>query len=229
VYSRDVLSVLARLAEKHNLVMMSDEIYDQILYDDAEFVPMATLCRETLCATFSGLSKVYRACGYRVGWVSFSGAMDRSERYIAALDLLAALRLCSNVPGQWAVQTALGGYQSIRKLCAPGGRLYQSRKAAVDGVADSHFLHVVPPRGSMYAFIGVDSQQLPAFDDEAFAMELLEQQHVLVAPGSSFNTPYRDHFRITTLPDEERLAEVFSRMERVLEQMADRPPKLETA
>jgi alanine-synthesizing transaminase len=229
VYTREVLSALARLAEKHNLVMMSDEIYDQILYDDAEFVPMATLCRETLCATFSGLSKVYRACGYRVGWVSFSGAVDRSERYMNALDLLAALRLCSNVPGQWAVQTALGGYQSIRKLCAPGGRLYQSRKAVIEGVADSHFLHVVPPRGSMYAFIGIDTKQLPGFDDEAFAMELLEQQHVLVAPGSSFNTPYRDHFRITTLPDEERLGEVFSRMDRVLEQMADRPPKLETA
>jgi alanine-synthesizing transaminase len=229
VYSREVLTALARLAEKYNLVMMADEIYDQILYDAAEFVPMATLCRETLCATFSGLSKVYRACGYRVGWVSFSGTVDRSERYITALDLLAALRLCSNVPGQWAVQTALGGYQSIRKLCAPGGRLYESRKAVIDGVASSRFLHAVPPRGSMYAFIGVDTQQLPGFDDEAFAMELLEQRHVLVAPGSSFNTPYRDHFRITTLPDEEQLAEVFARMDHVLEQMADRPPKLETA
>ena len=229
VYSREVLTALARLAEKHNLVMMADEIYDQILYDEAEFVPMATLCRETLCATFSGLSKVYRACGYRVGWVSFSGAVDRSERYMTALDLLAALRLCSNVPGQWAVQTALGGYQSIRKLCAPGGRLYESRKAVIDGVASSRFLHAVSPRGSMYAFIGVDTQQLPGFDDEAFAMELLEQRHVLVAPGSSFNTPYRDHFRITTLPDEEQLAEVFARMDHVLEQMADRPPKLETA
>ena len=133
---------------------------------------------------------------------------------MSALDLLAALRLCSNVPGQWAVQTALGGYQSIRKLCAPGGRLYESRKAVIDGVAASRFLHVVTPRGSMYAFVGVDTQQLPGFDDEAFAMELLEQRHVLVAPGSSFNTPYRDHFRITTLPDEEQLAEVFSRMDR---------------
>ena len=135
VYSRERLTALARLAERHNLVVMSDEIYDQMLYDGAEFVPMATLCRETLCATFSGLSKIYRACGYRVGWVSFSGAVDRSESYMSALDLLAALRLCSNVPGQWAVQTALGGFQSIRKLCAPGGRLYQSRKAIIDGVA----------------------------------------------------------------------------------------------
>jgi alanine-synthesizing transaminase len=229
VYSRERLTALARLAEQHSLVMMCDEIYDQMIYDDAEFVPMATLCHETLCATFSGLSKVYRACGYRVGWVSFSGAVDRSQHYMSALDLLAALRLCSNVPGQWAVQTALGGYQSIGKLCAPGGRLYESRRAIVDGVARSRFLSLVPPRGAMYAFVGVDKRKIPDFDDEAFAMELLEQQHVLIAPGSSFNTPYRDHFRITTLPEDSRLVEVFQRMEHVLEQIADRPPQLETA
>ena len=229
VYSRELLTSLARIAERHNLVLMCDEIYDQIVYDDAEFIPLATLCKETLVATFSGLSKVYRACGYRVGWVSFSGAVDRSERYMGALDLLAALRLCSNVPGQWAVQTALGGFQSIRKLCAPGGRLYQSRKAVLDGVAQSRYLELVAPRGAMYAFIGVDRQKLPGFDDETFAMELLEQQHVLIAPGSSFNTSYRDHFRITILPEEDQIAEVFQRMEHILEQLADRPPQLETA
>ena len=229
VYDRERLTAIAKLAERHNLVVMSDEIYDQMLYDDAEFVPMATLCKDTLCATFSGLSKVYRACGYRVGWVSFSGAVDRSERYLTALDLLAALRLCSNVPGQWAVQTALGGFQSIGRLCAPGGRLYQSRQAVLDGVTKSRFLNLVAPRGAMYAFIGVDKHKLPGFDDEQFAMELLEQQHVLIAPGSSFNGPDRDHFRITTLPEEARLAEVFQRVEHVLEQIADRPPKLETA
>jgi alanine-synthesizing transaminase len=229
VYTRECLAALAQLAERHDLVLMSDEIYDQMVYDDSEFIPMATLCRDTLCATFSGLSKVYRACGYRVGWVAFSGAVDRSERYLSALDLLAALRLCSNVPGQWAVQTALGGYQSIRKLCARGGRLYESRQAVVDAVKRSRFLTLVPPQGSMYAFLGVDRKQLPGFDDESFAMDLLEQQHVLIAPGSSFNTPYRDHFRITTLPDERRLAEVFARMETVLEQMAGRPPILESA
>jgi alanine-synthesizing transaminase len=227
VYDRDCLIGLSRIAEQHGLVMMADEIYDQMLYDGAEFVPLATLCRDTLCATFSGLSKVYRACGYRVGWVSFSGATERSERYLTSVDLLAALRLCSNVPGQWAVQTALGGFQSIQKLCAPGGRLYQSRQAVVDAVARSRYLHLVKPRGSMYAFVGVDRQQLPAFTDEAFALELLEQQHVLVAPGSSFNTSYRDHFRITTLPDEDQLADVFGRIETVLEQMVGRQAKLE--
>ncbi len=217
---------MVELAERHGLVVLSDEIYDAMVYDDAEFVPVATLCHDTLCATFSGLSKIYRACGYRVGWISFSGTLDRATEYLTAMDLLSALRLCSNVPGQWAVQTALGGYQSIHKLCAPGGRLYESRKAVIDGVAASRYLHVVEPAGSMYAFIGANTQALPNFDDEAFAMELLEQQHVLVAPGSSFNTQYRDHFRITTLPDRETLAEVFKRMEQVLEQMAGQPPKL---
>jgi alanine-synthesizing transaminase len=222
VYDLAVLEAIAAIAEEHDLVMLCDEIYDQMLYDDAEFRPMATLASNTLCATFGGLSKIYRACGYRVGWVAFSGPLERADEYLNALDLLAALRLCSNVPGQWAVQTALGGYQSIRALCAPGGRLYQSREAIVEAVNRSEYLRVVKPRGSMYAFLGVDTSKIPAFDDEAFAMELLEQQHVLVAPGSSFNTVYRDHFRVTSLPDEDRLASVFERMESVLAQMAAR-------
>ncbi len=227
VYSKATLEALAALADQHDLVVMSDEIYDQMVYDDAEFTPMATLCNGSLCATFSGLSKIYRACGYRVGWVSFSGALDRSAEYLKALDLLAALRLCSNVPGQWAVQTALGGYQSIRDLCSQGGRLYESRRAVIEAVDQSKFLHLVAPRGSMYAFIGVDRQRLPNFDDEVFALELLEQQHVLIAPGSSFNTSYRDHFRITTLPDADSIRAVFRRIEAVLAQQATRSRKLE--
>jgi alanine-synthesizing transaminase len=229
VYDRSVLEEIANLASRHGLIVLSDEIYDQMVYDDAQFVPMATLCRDTLCATFSGLSKVYRACGYRVGWVSFSGAADRAEPYLNALDLLAALRLCSNVPGQWAVQTALGGYQSIKKLCAPGGRLYESRKSIIDAVEASPFLSLVAPRGSMYAFLGVDKKQIPNFDDESFALELLEQQHVLIAPGSSFNTTYRDHFRITTLPDSDQLGDVFRRIDTVLEQLAADGSRLEIA
>ena len=229
VYSRECLTRLAELADRHDLVMLSDEIYDQMVYPGAEFVPMATLCSTALCATFSGLSKVYRACGYRVGWVAFSGANDRSGRLVDAMDLLAALRLCSNVPGQWAVQTALGGYQSIKALCSPGGRLFESRQAVMDAVARSPYLNVVEPMGSMYAFIGVNTETLPGFDDESFALELLKEKHVLVAPGSSFNTPYRDHFRITTLPDEEVLADAFERMDEVLGHLANRPPKLESA
>ena len=226
VYSRECVTQLAALADKHDLVMLSDEIYDQMIYPGEEFVPMATLCSTALCATFSGLSKIYRACGYRVGWVALSGSIERSNELVNAMDLLAALRLCSNVPGQWAVQTALGGYQSVENLCKPGGRLYDSRQAVIDGVAESRYLNLVPPKGSMYAFIGVNTEALPEFDDEAFALELLEQQHVLVAPGSSFNTPYRDHFRITTLPDAKTLADVFKRIDDMLEQMSKRPPKL---
>ena len=227
VYTRENLVRIARLAAKHDLVLFSDEIYDLMVYDDAGFIPMATLCEDTLCATFGGLSKVYRACGYRVGWVSFSGATERSESYLTALDMLAALRLCSNVPGQWAVQTALGGYQSIHKLCAPGGRLYESRRIVIDAVARNRYMTLVPPMGSMYAFIGVDRRKIPHFDDEQFALDLLEQQRVLVAPGSSFNTPYRDHFRITTLPDEKQLRDAFERIETALQTFASQPRKLE--
>ena len=155
VYPREVLQAIARLAEDHRLVVLSDEIYDQILYDGAQFVPMATLVNHTLCCTLSGLSKVYRACGYRVGWASFSGDIEHAGDYLAALELLSSLRLCSNVPGQWAVQTALGGYQSIRELTRPGGRLYESRQAILDGVANSRFLKLAKPMGALYSFIQV--------------------------------------------------------------------------
>ncbi|HMN43280.1 MAG TPA: aminotransferase class I/II-fold pyridoxal phosphate-dependent enzyme [Povalibacter sp.] len=220
VYSRATLEAIARIAEKHHLVVFCDEIYDQILYDDARFVPMATLVQGTLCATLSGLSKVYRACGYRVGWVSFSGDVEPAREYLSALDKLSSLRLCSNVPGQWAVQTALGGYQSINELTRPGGRLYQSRQAILDGVANSKYLQVHAPRGAIYAFIGIKEGVLPDFTDQQFAMDLLQHKHVLLAPGTSFNAPYKTHFRITNLPTPEVLADVFLRMEEVLDSYA---------
>lgn len=217
VYSRPTLEGIARLAEKRGLVVLSDEIYDGMTYDDAEFVPMATLVHDTLCGTLSGLSKVYRACGYRVGWAAFSGTREKAQAYLQGLELLSSLRLCSNVPGQWAVQTALGGYQSIRDLVSPGGRLHQSRQAIIDAVARSKYLGLTAPRGAMYAFLHVKQEQLPEFDDQAFAMDLLENRHVLVAPGVSFNTPYRNHFRITNLPDPETLRTVFERIEEELD------------
>ena len=216
VYPRAVLEGIARIAEKHHLVVLADEIYDQVLYDGAEFVPMATLVQGTLCGTLSGLSKVYRACGYRVGWAVFSGDLEHSREYLSALELLSSLRLCSNVPGQWAVQTALGGYQSIRELVGPGGRLYESRRAIVEAVARSRYLTLTPPMGAMYAFVGVDTDTLPEFDDQQFALDLLEHKHVLVAPGTSFNVPYRNHFRVTNLPEPQVLTEVFGRMEELL-------------
>lgn len=216
VYPRATLEAIARLAEKHNLVVFSDEIYDQILYDGAEFVPMATLVQDTLCCTLSGLSKVYRACGYRVGWAVFSGRLRGASEYMSALELLSSLRLCSNVPAQWAVQTALGGYQSIRELVLPGGRLYESRRTIAEAVSASRFLRLQPPLGALYAFIGVDTEALPDFDDQRFALDLLEQKHVLVAPGVSFNVPYRNHFRVTNLPDAATLKRVFQRMDELL-------------
>ncbi|HEX9208025.1 MAG TPA: aminotransferase class I/II-fold pyridoxal phosphate-dependent enzyme [Steroidobacteraceae bacterium] len=220
VYPRAVLEAIARIAEKHHLVVFADEIYDQMTYDDAEFVPMATLVHHTLCCTMSGLSKVYRACGYRVGWASFSGDLENSREYLSALELLTSLRLCSNVAGQWAVQTALGGYQSIRELVSPGGRLYESRRAIIDAVARSKYLTLTPPRGALYAFVGVDRNKLPTFDDRQFAMDLLEHKHVLVAPGTSFNVPYNTHFRVTNLPEPAVLADVFGRMEELLDNYA---------
>src|SRR5579864_9530552 len=216
VYPRAVLEALARLAETHGLVVFSDEIYDQMTYEAAEFVPMATLVHDTLCATLSGLSKVYRACGYRVGWAVFSGRVHAAADYLHALELLASLRLCSNVLGQWAVQTALGGHQSIRELITSGGRLHQSRAEIVAAVARSRFLTLAPPSGAMYAFPGVDREVLPDFDDQRFALDLLEQKHVLIAPGVSFNVPYVNHFRITNLPDAATLREVFARIEDLL-------------
>ncbi len=219
VYEPKVLKAIAEVAEKHQLIVFSDEIYDQMLFEAAVHVPMASLVADTLCVTFNGLSKVYRACGYRVGWMIFSGARECAGAYMHAVELLASLRLCASVPGQWAMQTALGGFQSIWQLTAPGGRLFESRQAIIDGVARSRFLSLTPPQGAMYAFVRVDASRLAAFNDREFAMELLEKKHVLIAPGSSFNVPYRDHFRITTLPDASQMEEVFRRMEEVLESM----------
>jgi alanine-synthesizing transaminase len=217
VYPRETLSAIARLAEKHRLVVFCDEIYDQILYDGAEFVPMATLVHDTLCCTMSGLSKVYRACGYRVGWASFSGDTEHAPEYLAALELLSSLRLCSNVAGQWAVQTALGGYQSIRELTATGGRLYESRRAILAGVARSKYLSLAKPMGALYSFVQVRREVLPDFDDERFALELLESKHVLVAPGVSFNIAEPNFFRITNLPEPQVLNLVFERIEALLD------------
>jgi alanine-synthesizing transaminase len=221
VYSAAALKRVADLAEQHQLVVFSDEIYDHMLYDENEHVPLATLARHTLCATFSGLSKIYRACGLRVGWVSFSGEKQHARPYLDALELLASLRLCSNMTGQWAVQTALGGYQSIGELVRPGGRLYESRAAILAAVAASKNLSVVAPGGAMYAFLRVNTARLPDFNDENFALTLLEQRGILVAPGSSFNVPYRDHFRITLLPDPKQLTRLIGVIDELLEELAN--------
>ena len=222
VYGRELLEEVAAIAEKNRLVVFSDEIYDEMLYGDARHIPMATLVHDTLCVTFNGLSKVYRACGYRVGWMFFSGDKESAEEYLHAVELVASLRLCANVPGQWAVQTALGGSQSILELTAEGGRLFQARQAIIDGVNNSKFMSLHEPDGAMYAFPAIDTGLFESFNDLDFAMELLEKKHILIAPGSSFNVPYRNHFRLTTLPTERKMHTVFERMEEVLESMQAR-------
>jgi alanine-synthesizing transaminase len=220
VYPREVLERIVRIAEERRLVVFSDEIYDRILYDGAAHVPLATLCEDTLCATFGGLSKVYRACGFRCGWVFFSGKKEHAGDYIQALELLASLRLCANIPGQWAVQTALGGVQSIYELTSPSGRLGRQRRAAIESIQKSKYLELVPPRGALYGFVGVRKDALPTFDDRTFAMQLLEEQRVLVVPGSSFHVDYHSHFRITFLPYEETMWSVFGRIEKLLDDWA---------
>jgi alanine-synthesizing transaminase len=216
VYPPEVVEGLVRVAERHGLVLMSDEIYDRVLYDGAVHTPAATLCEKTLCATYAGLSKVYRACGQRVGWTLFSGRREHARDYLEGLEVLASLRLCSNVPGQWAVQTALGGHQSILDLTAESGRLGRQRRALVSAIERSPYLKVQVPMGALYAFPSVDLQRVKDFDDARFAMELLEREHVLIVPGSSFNVAYRHHLRLTLLPDEDTMVEVVKRMDRLL-------------
>jgi alanine-synthesizing transaminase len=222
VYPRDVLARIADIARRHRLVLMADEIYDGIVYDGAGCVPIAPLAGDALCLTFGGLSKLHRACGYRIGWMSLSGDWKHAQSYLHGLVLLASMRLCSNVPGQWAVAAALTGPDTMSALTAPGGRLYESRRAVVDACARSELLSLVAPAGALYAFPGVDREAIPAFDDEAFALALLEHEHVLLVAGSSFNVPYRNHFRVTLLPEAPVMREVFARIERALAREAER-------
>jgi alanine-synthesizing transaminase len=220
VYPRALLEQIVEIAARHRLLLLCDEIYDQILYDGAAFQPLAEIAGSTPCLSFGGLSKVHRACGYRVGWVSLSGDPARTHEYRDALQLLAALRLCANVTAQWAVIPALQDAPTIHALTAPGGRLHQARQAVLDGVAASRFLDVVAPEGAIYAFPRVRSDGIANFDDNAFALRLLEEESVLLVPGTSFNVPNSRHMRLTLLPQPAQLREVFVRMERVLERMA---------
>jgi alanine-synthesizing transaminase len=220
-YPRELLERIVAIAAKHNLLLMCDEIYDGILYDEAQFVPVAPIAGDVPCLSFGGLSKVHRACGWRVGWAVLSGDPLRSGEFHHAMDLLGALRLCANVPGQFAIDAALHGADTITPLCAPGGRLHEARRAVVESCAASEHLKLVVPAGALYAFPGVEGVAARGFDDHAFALELLETEDVLIVPGSSFNVPYRNHFRVTLLPEPDALREVFRRIDRVLSRRAD--------
>jgi alanine-synthesizing transaminase len=221
VYPVELLEKIVRIAERHRLTLLSDEIYDEILYDVAQFTPLARLSGKVPCLTFDGLSKVQRACGYRVGWLSLTGAPVALSEIEHGLDLLASLRLCANVPGQWAIAPSLRGADTISPLTAAGGRLHEARKAVIEACAQSRFLDVVAPMGALYAFPSISRAAIPTFDDDEFALDLLEQESVLIVPGSGFNHTTRNHFRITLLPLADQLREVFVRIERALERTAD--------
>jgi alanine-synthesizing transaminase len=229
VYPRALLESLVAIAARHRLALLSDEIYDEILYDDAQFVPLARIAGDVPCMTFDGLSKVQRACGYRVGWLSLTGAPAALAEIEHGLDLLASLRLCANVPGQWAIAPSLRGEDTISPLTAPGGRLHETRRAVIDACAQSRFLDLIAPMGALYAFPSVRSSAFPGFVDDDFALDLLDQENVLVVPGSGFNHGTRNHFRITLLPQAALLRDVFARIERVLERAAARAPERHVA
>jgi alanine-synthesizing transaminase len=213
VYPKEVVLDICKICKAYDILLLADEIYDHMTYDDHHFIPASSIDQNLTMISFSGLSKVYRACGYRVGWLSFTGDISKASGLINAIDLLAALRLCSNVPGQWAVQTALGGYQSIGDLVIPGGRLFESRRAIIDTVMESANLSLVSPAGAMYAFIEVKKDN---FDDYKFALALLNEEHILVVPGRSFNYSESNAFRITMLPEPNILKSCIQRIDNLI-------------
>ncbi len=212
VYTHETLSKLAELARRHDLVLMSDEIYDKILYDDAVHIPMASVAPDVLCLTFNGLSKAYRVCGYRAGWLVVTGPKERATDYLEGITLLASMRLCPNVPAQNAIQVALGGYQSINELILPGGRLLEQRDVAYEKLTQIPGVSVVKPRGALYAFPRLDPEVYEIHDDQQLVLDLLLAEKILLTPGSGFNWPQPDHLRIVTLPWARDLAEALERL-----------------
>lgn len=216
LYPKDVLQNIVDLAREHGLIVFSDEIYDKILYDGAKHVSIATLADDVLFITMSGLSKAYRIAGFRAGWMVVSGDKKAAADFIEGLDLLSSMRLCSNVPAQSIIQTALGGYQSINDLVAPGGRLYVQREACMSALANMPGVSCVHPKAAFYAFPKLDVKKFNISDDVKFAYDLLHDQHVLVVQGTGFNWPRPDHFRIVFLPVVEELAVAMERIGKFL-------------
>ncbi|MCB1256077.1 MAG: pyridoxal phosphate-dependent aminotransferase [Microthrixaceae bacterium] len=212
VYKADVLQKLVALAREHSLLLLADEIYDRIIYDDAQHVSLATLAPDLLCLTFNGLSKTYRVAGYRSGWLVVTGPKGHASSFLEGIDLLASSRLCPNVPGQHAVQAALSGHQSIEKLIEPGGRLYAQRDAAVDGLNSIPGLSCVRPQGALYVFPRLDPEVHEIHDDTKFVLDLLIEEKLLVVQGTGFNWPEPDHFRIVTLPSVDDLSVAIERI-----------------
>lgn len=216
VYPEDVLLALLELARQHKLVVLSDEIYDKILYDGHNHISTASLCDDLLMLTFGGLSKNYRIAGFRVGWLFISGAKRHAQHYIDGLGILASMRLCANVPCQHAVQTALGGYQSIFELTKPGGRLFEQMDTAWQMVNDIPGLSCIRPKGAMYLFPKIDRSVIKIKDDELMVLDFLRQHKVLLVHGRAFNWPEPDHFRIVFLPHKEQLEQAIGQLQQFL-------------
>lgn len=218
VYSQALLEDIIQVAREHNLVIFADEIYSKILYDDAVFIPMGRLAQDVLILSFNGLSKTYRLAGFRSGWVVVSGAKHRATEYIKGLDMLASMRLCANVPAMFAVQTALGGYQSINELILPGGRLLEQRDAAHAALNSIPGISCVKPKGAIYMFPKIDRNLYRYEDDQQLILDFLIQQKVLLVQGTAFNWAQPDHFRIVFLPTKDELTKAIHKLGEFLKQ-----------
>ncbi|MDM4769939.1 pyridoxal phosphate-dependent aminotransferase [Solimonas sp. SE-A11] len=216
IYSDEVLREIVAIAREHNLVILADEVYDKVLYDDARHTALASLSTDVLTLTFNSLSKSYRACGYRAGWMVVSGDKAGASDYIEGLNMLANMKLCANVPGQWAIQTALGGYQSINDLVGEGGRLRRQRDLAYELITAIPGVTCVRPQAALYMFPRLDPEIYPIKDDRQFFLQLLEATRVMLVQGTGFNWPKPDHFRIVFLPHEPDLREAIGRIAKFL-------------
>ncbi len=217
LYPDEFLKQILEVARQHQLIVFADEIYDKMLYDGATHTSIASLADDVLCVTMNGLSKNYRACGYRAGWMVVSGEKRHARDYIEGLDMLASMRLCSNVPGQSGIQTALGGYQSITELVAPDGRLTRQRDLAFDLLTQIPGVSCVKPKATLYLFPKLDQTMYPIQNDQQFVLELLEAEKVLIVQGTGFNWAQPDHFRLVFLPHEDDLRDAVGRIARFLD------------
>jgi len=217
IYSKEVLLEMTKIAREHDLILFSDEIYDKMLYDEEKHISLAALSTDVVTITFNGLSKNYRSCGYRAGWMVVSGDKEMVRDYIEGLNMLSSMRLCANVPGQYAIQTALGGYQSINDLVAEGGRLARQRDLAWKLITDIPGVTCVKPKSALYLFPKLDPEMYPIEDDQQFVADFLKEEKVLLVQGSGFNWGKPDHFRVVFLPHEDVLKEAIGRLARFLE------------
>jgi alanine-synthesizing transaminase len=217
LYSDNLLLEIIALAREHGLVIFADEVYDKVLYDGVKHTPIASLSTDVLTLTFNSLSKSYRSCGYRAGWLIVSGDKKPAADYIEGLNMLSNMRLCANVPGQWAIQTALGGYQSINDLVGEGGRLRKQRDMAYELITAIPGVTCVKPQAALYLFPRLDPKVYPIEDDQQFFLEMLQDTKVMLVQGTGFNWPNPDHFRVVFLPHEDELREAITRMAKFLE------------